>query len=136
MSAAPQLAPAVTIPARALPDPAADPARLASVTVLHPPREPGQAPPLRLTRRGVAVLTMAVLALGAGLIGLAKLSAPRPGAAPPAPHAVTVQSGDTLWSIATRIAPGRDPRAEVGALERRNHLTSVVLVPGQVLRVP
>jgi len=93
-------------------------------------------PPVRLTRRGVAVLTVAVLALGAGLIWLAKLSAPRSGPAPQAPHAVTVQSGDTLWSIATRIAPDRDPRAEVAALERRNHLTSVDLVPGQVLRAP
>jgi LysM repeat protein len=49
---------------------------------------------------------------------------------------VTVQPGDTLWSIATRVAPQRDPRAEVAALQKRNHLADVALVPGQVLQIP
>ena len=135
MSAAPELVPSVTIPARARPN--AGPEPLASVTVLHPPREPFSArSTLRLTRRGVTVLALAVATLGAGLVWLAKLSAPEPGAAQPAPHSVTVSPGDTLWSIATRVAPGTDPRAEVAALQRRNHLTGVNLVPGQILRVP
>jgi LysM repeat protein len=47
---------------------------------------------------------------------------------------VTVQPGDTLWKIATRVAPQRDPRAEVAALQQVNHLDSAGLVPGQVLR--
>jgi Tfp pilus assembly protein FimV len=91
---------------------------------------------VRLTRRGVVVLSLVVLSVGAGLVWLAALSAPRAAAPPAAPRAVTVQSGDTLWSIATRIAPQRDPRAEVAALEKRNGLAGVELVPGQVLRVP
>jgi hypothetical protein len=136
MSAAAPLARTAAIPAPALPDPAAETARLASVTVLLPPGRPEEVAPVRLTRRGVVVLTLAVLAVGAGLVLLAKLSAPEPGVAPPAPHVVTVQPGDTLWSIANRVAPGRDPRAEVAALERRNHLSSVDLLPGQRLRVP
>jgi hypothetical protein len=133
MSAALEFAPTVVIPARACPPEA--PARLASVTVLHAPE---QAAPIgwHLTRRGVVVVTTLVLALGAVLVWLARLSAPTPAAAPAAPRVVTVAPGDTLWSIATRIAPDTDPRAEVAALQQRNGLTSVDLVPGQVLRVP
>jgi len=136
MSVATELVPTVYIPPRARPVPLDEPRRLASVVVLHPPRDFGDAPPWRLTRRGVAVLTGAVVALGALIVGLAALSAPHPPPAPAAPQAVTVQAGDTLWSIATRVAPDRDPRAEVAALQHRNHLTSVELTPGQVLRVP
>jgi LysM repeat protein len=138
MSVATELVPTVTIPARArAAAPAEVPARLASVTVLHPPREAAFAPSsVRLTRRGVVVLAVAVAALAAGLMWLAKVSAPRPAAVAPAPHSVTVRPGDTLWSIASRVAPDRDPRAEVAALQQRNHLTSVDIAPGQVLRVP
>ena len=130
MSAALKLAPTVFVPA-----PARVPDRLASVSVLH---APGEAVPVtwRLTRRGVIVVTVAVLALGGALIWLARVSAPRPVATPPAPPVVTVAPGDTLWSIALRVAPGTDPRAEVAALEQRNGLTSVDLVPGQLLHVP
>jgi LysM repeat protein len=142
MSVATELVPTVTIPAHArLAEPLRRPGRPerpgqgASVTVLHAPADAGTAP-LRLTRRGVVVLTVAVLALGVALIWLARLSSPQPAAVAPAPHAVTVQPGDTLWSIASRVAPGRDPRAEVAALQRRNHLDGVQLLPGQVLRVP
>jgi LysM repeat protein len=46
---------------------------------------------------------------------------------------VTVRSGDTLWSIASRVAPGADPRAEVATLQRLNHLRGTALTPGQVL---
>jgi LysM repeat protein len=49
---------------------------------------------------------------------------------------VTVAPGDTLWSIAERVAPNTDPRAEVAALQKRNGLTGVDLVPGEVLRIP
>lgn len=136
MSVAIDIAPPVTIPEQARRGPVAAVPRLASVTVLHPPREVSAPSTVRLTRRGVVVLAVAVAAFGAGLVWLARISAPQPGATPPAPHAVTVRPGDTLWSIATRIAPDRDPRAEVAAFERRNDLSSVDLMPGQVLRVP
>lgn len=133
MSVATEFAPTVYIPERARPLDA--PGRLASVSVLLPPSEPAPTT-WRLTRRGVVVLTAAVLALGAGLIWLARASAPSPAAASTAPHVVTVAPGDTLWSIATRVAPDTDPRAEVAALQQRNGLTGVNLVPGQVLHVP
>jgi nucleoid-associated protein YgaU len=137
MSVATQLAPTVDIPPRALAHlPVPPPRPLATVTVLCAPREPAVAAPLRLTRRGVAVVTAAVLAVGVALVWLATLSAPTAGAGPaPRPARVTVQAGDTLWSIATRVAPQRDPRVEIGELRRLNHLAGVGLAPGQVLRV-
>jgi nucleoid-associated protein YgaU len=133
MSVATELVPEFQIPERAR---TRVPQRLASVTVLHAPAVPSAPSIIRLTHRGVVVLALAVLALGVGLVWLAKLSAPQASAAPPAPHTVVVQPGDTLWAIAGRVAPQADPRAEVAALQRRNHLLAVDLVPGQVLRVP
>jgi Tfp pilus assembly protein FimV len=92
-----------------------------------------QSAPIRLTRRGYVALGLVVAAVTAGLLWLAHASAP---AAPPTMdvRVVTVSEGDTLWSIASRIAPQRDPRTVVATLERINHLTSPLLQPGQVLR--
>jgi LysM repeat protein len=125
----------------AQPAPARAPERpVATVAELHRPRAAEHAAPLRLTRRGVVVVAALVSALGACLVWLAAASATTPassGAAHAAQGAqvVTVAPGDTLWSIASRVAPGRDPRAEVAALQRRNHLAGVDLSPGQRLRV-
>jgi len=41
----------------------------------------------------------------------------------------TVVPGDSLWSVAARLAPGADPRPVVDALERARH--GAVLVPGE-----
>ena len=128
MSVATEFAPVVFIPERARtvrPD--------ATVLTLHAPS--ASAAPLRLTRRGVLVLAALVAVLAGAIVWLAGLSAPgaaRP--AGPAPAAVTVRAGDTLWSIAGRVAPDTDPRAEVATLQRLNHLPGAALTPGQVLR--
>lgn len=137
MTLAAEYIPVVSIPERAYPRRAVEaPVRLATVTVLHAPGDAGAPAASRLTRRGVVVLALAVLALGVALVWVAKLSAPQAAAGAHAPRSVTVAPGDTLWSIATRVAPQADPRAEVAALQERNHLTTVDLMPGQVLRVP
>jgi hypothetical protein len=47
----------------------------------------------------------------------------------------TVQAGDTLWSIALRIAPGRDPRPLVDQLIEDNHLQGSLQV-GQAIFLP
>lgn len=47
-----------------------------------------------------------------------------------------VRQGDTLWSIAERLAPGEDPRPVVDALTSANDLEPRSLVPGQALVVP
>ena len=111
------------------------PAQPASVTTLYPPSERTITEPLRLTRRGVLVVGVAVAVFAAALIGTAWLSAPGVATSTaPASETVTVESGDSLWSIATRVAPGRDPRAEVADLQRLNRLGGVRLAPGQLLR--
>jgi nucleoid-associated protein YgaU len=131
MSAATEFAPDVYIPSCARPGER----RPATVIALHQPSYESVAPPLRLTRRGVVALAAAVVALAVALVWVAWMSAP--GGAPGHAHrpaTVTVREGDTLWSIATRIAPDRDPRAEVADLQRRNRLSGVELMAGQVLR--
>jgi nucleoid-associated protein YgaU len=131
MSAATEFAPVVDIPPRAR----LCEQRPATIIALRPPSAESVAAPLRLTRRGVLALALAVAALAAGLVLTAWLSASSASAGrPPQPATVIVHDGDTLWSIATRIAPDRDPRAEVDELQRRNHLVGVELTAGQVLR--
>jgi len=93
--------------------------------------------PLRLTRRGVIAIALGVAAVGGLLLLVAHLSA-GPSAARSAitpGTVVTVQPGDTLWSIAGAVAPGRDPRRVIERIRQSNHLTSVSLTPGQTLKV-
>jgi len=131
MSAATEFAPVVYIPSRARPREQ----RTATIVTLQRPCAASVAAPLRLTGRGVVALAVAVVSLAAVLIWTAWLSAPSVATGRPRqPATVTVHNGDTLWSIATRIAPERDPRAEVATLQRRNHLNGVDVFPGQVLR--
>jgi len=47
----------------------------------------------------------------------------------------TVRPGDTLWSIALRVAPGRDPRPVVDQLIEDNHLRGDLQV-GQSINLP
>lgn len=50
---------------------------------------------------------------------------------------VVVKPGDTLWGIAERVSDGqRDLRAVVDQIREINGLKSVVLRPGQTLKVP
>jgi LysM repeat protein len=46
-----------------------------------------------------------------------------------------VRPGDTLWSVAER-AYGGDPRQGVWLLQRRNHLASATISPGEKLVLP
>lgn len=151
MSVATEFAPVVHVPARARSSLSAvprvysarpvarwsesSPTPLAAVVTLRAPSPASVAPRARLTRRGAVVVSVAVAVLAGALVWLAALSAPAPSAAHAAvPGVVTVQQGDTLWSLASRTAPDRDPRAEVERLKQLNHLSGVGLDVGQVLR--
>jgi len=99
------------------------------------PRPLAEPARLRLTRRGIAALALATVVLGAALLLLAWRSAPQQrSAAVSAPAVVSVQAGDTLWSIAQRIAPDRDPRDEVAELQSLNRIADGDVRPGQLLR--
>ena len=94
-------------------------------------------PPLRLTRRGRAVvlsffILMASMASAILLAGASRADEPATGPAP----SVVVQPHDTLWSIATRTSPRRDPYAAVADIRRINHLDGYVVHPGQTLELP
>ena len=103
--------------------------------------EPAGSPSLRLTARGrVAVVVAVALAAIGVLLALVLLpSAPTGPAAGrdsgSAPSSVVVQPGDSLWSIATRVAPKADPRATVQRLIDRNHLAGLTITPGEVLAI-
>ncbi|MBW4042405.1 MAG: LysM peptidoglycan-binding domain-containing protein [Acidobacteria bacterium] len=105
------------------------PAPVVAAVVQRPAR-------LRLTRRGRVVLVVlpALLALSGALLAAA------PGAAEAAPRdaprTVVVGTGDTLWTIAERIAPGADPRVTVAAIERANGLAGARLDAGTTLVLP
>lgn len=87
-------------------------------------------------------VTLAVVALGltaiisgpvANAVGLRE---PDRGMAPVAHRTYVVRDGDTLWSIATRVAHGGDPRPLIDAIETENDVTPGGLVPGMTLTVP
>ncbi len=94
-------------------------------------------PPLRLTRRGRAVvlgffIVMASIASAILLATASRADDPHRGA----PPTVVVQPHDTLWSIAARTAPDRDPYAAIAEIRRLNDLEGYVVHPGQTLTVP
>jgi nucleoid-associated protein YgaU len=96
------------------------------------------AAPLRLTRRGLAVLALASALLAVAVVAIAWVSASHAAGsagAANAPAVVTVHSGDSLWSIAATVAPNGDPRAEVAKLQALNHLAGDTVTPGQQLRL-
>ena len=55
---------------------------------------------------------------------------------PPASHSIVVQPGQTLWGIATQVAPHADPRATIQQIIVLNHLPSTGLRAGQELALP
>jgi len=113
------------------------PVRFGESRLDWPVTVPPAARPLRLTRRGLVVAVLATVLLAGLLLLVARLSATSPRATPalPAGSTVVVQPGDTLWAIAQRAEPNSDPRLVVEQLRKANHLNSVVLSPGQTLKV-
>jgi hypothetical protein len=95
---------------------------------------------IRLNRRGRLARTFVVLSLAVVLASVFGLKA---GAgttdavgAPTSFIEVTVAPGDTLWSLATRMADGADVRAMVDEISSVNSLASAELQAGQKVRIP
>lgn len=92
---------------------------------------------VRLTRRGriaLVMVAMAVMVVAGMMLGHGSSQAASPGEA--APRAVTVQAGQSLWSVAAAIAPHQDPRLVVSKLEAMNNLPSGQVFAGQRLLIP
>ena len=95
---------------------------------------------IRLNRRGRLARTFVVLSLAVVLASVFGLKA---GAgttdavgAPTSFIEVTVAPGDTLWSLAARMADGSDVRAMVDEISTVNSLASAELQAGQKVRIP
>jgi hypothetical protein len=106
-----------------------------------PSRRPGQVRAhrarMRLTRRARRLAV--VLALAAGVaVGswLGPLLAGGGEFRLAGGSSVIVQSGDTVWSIATSLDGNGDVRELVDEIQRLNDLDGAALVPGQVLELP
>jgi hypothetical protein len=98
---------------------------------------PGEIGRMRLTGRGRAVARVLATVLVVALFLLVAPGLAR-GDGPDRPAqriTYVVEPGDTLWSIARRVAPGRDPRPVVDGLIRANDLRAG-LQAGQELSVP
>ncbi len=96
---------------------------------------------LRLTVRGRRVLAFlasvpVVVALGIGIVSGGGALASNEGASGVTFTHVTVQPGDTLWSIARAVAPDVDPRDAVDAIVRLNALPSGSLDVGESIAIP
>ncbi len=90
---------------------------------------------LRLTRRGrLVVLLTFLLTAVAVLVFVLSGSATGTGerGAPVPVKVVQVEAGDTLWSIATRAAPGEDPRDLIDEIEELNALDGSLRVGTQI----
>ncbi|WP_369047063.1 LysM peptidoglycan-binding domain-containing protein [Sinomonas sp. P10A9] len=109
--------------------------------VLRPARS--KQPPLRLTRRGRIVLvvlpmfvaTLALLVAWAGFAAPARAGSEHlvgPGTA----VTVTVQPGDSLWTIAADRVPDQDPRVTISQIRELNGLRGSRVLPGEQIMVP
>ena len=98
------------------------------------------APAVRLTRRGRAVLVLLLAALLLGAFSLGNDATQAAGVvsegAASQLEQTTVQPGESLWSVAQRIAPDNDPREVVAQIQRLNDLESSQLQVGQHLLLP
>ncbi len=118
-------------------------------------------PKLRLTVRARRLLAGLILlcTVGVGVVAVDVLSAVIPdspatsypgqvapydssaeaaadGLVPASGASIVVVQGDTLWSVAQRVAPGADPRSFIAAIMTVNGLDSPSIQAGQVLRLP
>ncbi|XVV11421.1 LysM peptidoglycan-binding domain-containing protein [Actinoplanes sp. CA-131856] len=94
-------------------------------------------PPLRLTRRGRAVV-LGFLVLLASLASAVLFTTASRADEPPAgpPPTIVVRPGDTLWDLAARELPDRHGQAGVDELRRLNGLSGYGVHPGDVLILP
>ena len=97
---------------------------------------------VHLTRRGRALVLLALVAVlfAAFSLGRANTQAsaarPAPSVAEPVFDQVVVQPGESLWSVARRVAPQNDPREVMAQIRRINDLAGTELIVGQQLLLP
>jgi hypothetical protein len=125
--------------------PRADAVLIPSAVISPRPRPVSAPAPLRLTRRGRAVVATLVVTVIAtvGLViamaaaGGAQAASPgAPGASHQGMREIVVRSGQTLWSIASAAEPTADPRLVVQQIMAANGMSTADVAAGQLLWVP
>jgi nucleoid-associated protein YgaU len=87
-------------------------------------------------RRRLALTTCLALVAAVWAGPLGRIVAGSEGAGLASRSSYVVRQGDTLWTIAQRVAPGEDPRPLVDAITAANGVDAGAIVPGQTLLVP
>lgn len=82
----------------------------------------------------VQLVCLGVFATAVLGVGLAASASQAAGSADPT--VVVVQPHETLWSVAARHVPGRDPYRMIEEIKRLNGLPDHTIHPGQQLLVP
>lgn len=128
----------MTRPRTTTPQPAGRPARNQLVDARAQSRPAAQASSVHLTGRGRFLLVASLVAVLLGAFSLGRTASQASPAAAPAPavEVTTVQVGDSLWSVAQRVAPDNDTRQVVAQIRRLNDLTGSDLKVGQQLLLP
>ncbi len=94
---------------------------------------------VRLTRRGQVTTVVIGAFLATAILGLVHQSPTAATEQPttlPTTATVVVHPGETLWQIAQRVAPAKDPRVTIHAIEELNGLSTASVQAGQTLQVP
>jgi len=96
--------------------------------------------PIRLNRRGRLFFGTLFALVALAVAYFLGLGASQAGADSTVSTAsfeqVTVMPGDTLWSIATNIAPGADTQQVVADIVSLNQLDTATVQPGQHISIP
>jgi hypothetical protein len=81
---------------------------------------------------GASILTIIGIVIASGqLAGASDLAQ-----AAPATEMITVQAGDSLWSLATNAVSTGDPRDTVQRIRELNGIEGSIITPGDRLVVP
>ena len=107
--------------------------------MVRPGGRPAPRSAVRLTRRGRVVLGLVLSVPFAAVlmvVGSWSADAETQSSGAPATGVVVVEAGQSLWEIASTVAPESDPRATITAIRDLNGLGSDAVVPGQALVVP
>lgn len=107
------------------------------------PAVPHHVQPLQLTRRGRLLLIGLPLILSAAalltLIGFftaPAMASTSGGLGAGETITVTVGSGQTLWEVASAVAPERNPHDVIAEISQLNNLPGSIVQAGQQLHVP
>jgi Tfp pilus assembly protein FimV len=90
----------------------------------------------RVRRRRLTVILVAAMVAGVWAGPVAAALGRGEAARPVSRSTYLVRTGDTLWSIAERVAPHQDPRAVVDAISEANRVDAGALMPGRILAIP